>query len=162
MMILFSLSYSTPRILKSPGGWRSQYSPCSLTLLLGMQNFGVLSLQRRCPWSLYSGSLYSVRPGNRSSNSSGSINVPRATASCGTPVTLLSSFFHLVFWPENLLLSCQLVSAFRKIYFPSNFSFFQWESQSTSYEWQSYYLTSSIPRHLTNHYFTACDSRIPL
>lgn len=57
-------------------------------------------------------SLYSVRPDDRRSNSSGSVNVPRATASCGAPVTPLSSFFHLMFWPENLLLSCQLISTF--------------------------------------------------
>lgn len=33
--------------------------------------------------------------------------------------TLLSSFFYLVFWPESLLLSCQLINALRKIYFPA-------------------------------------------
>lgn len=108
-------------------------------------------------------SLYSVRPDKRSSNSSGSINVPRATASCSAPVTLLSSFFHLLFWPENLLLSCQHISAFRKTYFPRNFSVFPWKGQSTNYEeCNSYYLTSSIHKHLKNHYQIFCDSRILL
>lgn len=37
--------------------------------------------------------------------------------------TLLSSFFYLVFWPESLLLSCQLITL-RKIYFPAFLVFF--------------------------------------
>ena len=62
-------------------------------------------------------SLYSVRPDNRSPSVCGSIYALRATASCSAPGAPLSSSIHIVFWSEDLLVSCQLINALRKTYF---------------------------------------------
>lgn len=66
-------------------------------------------------------SQYSVRPDIRKSSSSGSGSALRATASGSAPVTMMSPFVHLVFWPKHLLTFLPADECILEDIFPQHF-----------------------------------------
>lgn len=63
----------------------------------------------------------SVRPDIRKSSSSGSVSALGATASGSAPVTMMSPFVHLVFWPKNLLTFLPADECILEDIFPQHF-----------------------------------------